>query len=428
MGARRVGLDGFGLTEVEGAVDERPLVQVVPVDERDRDAGLAGASRASRAVQVGLLVVGDRVVDHVGHVVDVDAARRDIRRDEHVLLARLERGHGALARLLAHVAVHGARVEAAVVQLVDELLRGALGAREDDGLAAALGLQDARDDLVLVERVGAVDEVLDVRLRETLVRVGGADVNGVRHEPARKRDDRTGHRRRVEHRVADGCDLREDLLDVGQEPEVEHLVGLVEDDLGRVRQVEQALIAQVDQSARGADDDLRTGLELIDLALVRLAAVDRDDARRAVGGEHVHVLVDLDGELARRHDDEGFDAGSGIEAEALDDRDAEAERLAGTGLGLTDDVLAGKAERDGLLLDREGIHDALGCQCLDDVGVDAHLCESRHDTCLSGGERPPGERVHALHSATGAVAPIRRRDRASLPEAGRIARRRGPAS
>mgnify|MGYP007124850355 CR=1 FL=1 len=79
-------------------------------------------------------------------------------------------------------------------------------------------------------------------------------------------------------------------------------------------------------------------------------------------------------------------------------------------------------------LDPQPGTDAIALLGLDDVGVDAHLCESRHDTCLSGGERPPGERVHALHSATGAVAPIRRRDRASLPEAGRIARRRGPAS
>jgi hypothetical protein len=50
--------------------------------------------------------------------------------------------------------------------------------------------------------------------------------------------------------VADGRHLLEDLLDVGQEAEVEHLVGLVEHDLGRVRQVEQTLVVQVDQAAR----------------------------------------------------------------------------------------------------------------------------------------------------------------------------------
>lgn len=41
VGARRVGLDRLRLTELERPVDEGPLVQVLPVDERDRDAGLA---------------------------------------------------------------------------------------------------------------------------------------------------------------------------------------------------------------------------------------------------------------------------------------------------------------------------------------------------------------------------------------------------
>ena len=45
-------------------------------------------------------------------------------------------------------------------------------------------------------------------------------------------------------RVADRRHLREDLLDVGEEAEVEHLVGLVEHDLGRVREVEQALVVR----------------------------------------------------------------------------------------------------------------------------------------------------------------------------------------
>src|SRR5690606_32748450 len=100
--ARRVGLDGLGLTKVERTVDERPLVQIVPVDERDRDTRAASAARTAGAVQVGLLVVRDRVVDHVRDVVHVDATGGDVGRDHDFLLTGLERGHRALALLLAH--------------------------------------------------------------------------------------------------------------------------------------------------------------------------------------------------------------------------------------------------------------------------------------------------------------------------------------
>lgn len=91
--------------------------------------------------------------------------------------------------------------------------------------------------------------MLDVGLRETLVGVVRADVDRVGHEPAGQCHDRSGHGRREQLGVAHGRDLLEDLLDVGEEAQIEHLVGLVEHDLGRVRQVEQALTGQVDQTA-----------------------------------------------------------------------------------------------------------------------------------------------------------------------------------
>ena len=138
-----------------------------------------------------------------------------------------------------------------------------------------------------------------------------------------------------------GRRLGEQLLDVGEEAEVEHLVGLVEHHLAHVREVEQALAGEVEQSAGGADDDLRAGLELLDLAFVGLAAVDGDDLRRAVAGGELEVLGHLHAQLARRDDDEGLDAGLRVQADALDEGEAEAEGLARSGLRLADDVLAG---------------------------------------------------------------------------------------
>jgi hypothetical protein len=302
----------------------------------------------------------------------------DVGRDHDVLLARLEGRHRALTLLLAHVAVDAADREAAVGQLVDEPLGLSLRAREDHGLAAAVRLQDAADDLVLVELVGAVDDVADVRLREALVGVGRPDMDRVRHEASGERHDRAGHRRAEQLGVALRCNALEDLLDVGEEAEIEHLVGFVEDDLGRARQVEQSLACEVDEAPRGADDDLRARLQLLDLALVGLAAVDRDDARRTAARQQVHVFVDLGRELARRNHDERLDAGLGILAEALHDGNAEAEGLAGTGLGLADHVLTGERDRDRLLLDREGILDALRRQLGDDVLIDREIGERCH--------------------------------------------------
>jgi hypothetical protein len=65
--------------------------------------------------------------------------------------------------------VDGGGGEAALGQVVGHLGGGALGAAEDDRQAATVGLQDAREHLGLVERVRAVDELLDRLDRRALV-------------------------------------------------------------------------------------------------------------------------------------------------------------------------------------------------------------------------------------------------------------------
>ena len=179
-----------------------------------------------------------------------------------------------------------------------------------------------------------------------------------------------------------GVGLREQLLDVGEEAEVEHLVGLVEHHHLDVLEAQQALAGEVEQATGGADDDLRAGLELLDLALVGLAAVDGDDLGVAVGCRDLEVFGHLHAQLARRHDDERLHAGLRVEAERLDEREAEAEGLAGAGLGLADDVLPGEGERDGLGLDREGFDDALRSERVDHVLVDLEIGECHKIACL----------------------------------------------
>jgi hypothetical protein len=127
------------------------------------------------------------------------------------------------------------------------------------------------------------------------------------------------------------------------------------------------------RASRSSDDDLRAGLELLDLALVGLAAVDRGDLGAAIGCREHEVLGHLHAQLAGRHHDERLDAGLGVEAERLQEGESETERLARSGLGLADDVLAGESHRDRLHLDREWFDDALGGECVDHVLVDIEI-------------------------------------------------------
>ena len=182
-------------------------------------------------------------------------------------------------------------------------------------------------------------------------------------------------------------DQPQDALDVGQEAEVEHLVGLVEHQHRQAAELQVALLGQVEQPARGADHDVGAGAQRLDLRLVGASAVDRHDGELAalVGGQVLRgvreVAVDLQAQLAGRHHDEGARGTRqrpfGVAGDAVQQRHAERVGLAHAGAGLTDEVVAGQRQRQRQFLDGEGVFDAFLGERADDLVADAE-----HGECL----------------------------------------------
>ena len=177
--------------------------------------------------------------------------------------------------------------------------------------------------------------------------------------------------------------IRDELVDVGQEAEVEHLVGLVEDEGVDVGEVEGATVGEVDEPTRGADDDVDAGLERLELRLVAHAAVDGEDAQAEVLAGQGEVGRDLERELAGRRDDQGLRLALrqvGVRRvvlgdAALEHRDAEGQGLAGAGAGLADEVGAHQGDREGHLLDGERGGDAGALERVADLGEHAEIAE-----------------------------------------------------
>src|SRR5947209_17456135 len=88
-----------------GALDVAQVAALLRAAERQRNAVGAGASSAADAVDILLRNVRQVEVHDVTDAGDVDAARRDVGRDEHRHSAGLEGGDGAFALSLALVAV-----------------------------------------------------------------------------------------------------------------------------------------------------------------------------------------------------------------------------------------------------------------------------------------------------------------------------------
>src|SRR6478672_8717514 len=364
--------------------------------ERHDGALVAGASRTTGAVEV-VLVVGRRVdLQDDRDVVDVDAAGRDVGRDEHREGAVTERAEHAVALALVEATVERGRHDTLLAQLERDAVGAELGATEHDGAALAVG-DLGRDDL-LVLRVDEQDVVV-----HALDRRGGV-VRRVRHRVGEvlldERVDAAVERRREEEALAVGRDLVEARRDLGHEAHLGHVVGLVEDGDRDVVHLDGAALEEVVEAAGRRDEDVDALVEGVDLGRVAETTGDELVAQAGDVHERLERVGDLHRELTRRREDQGVRLARPARGLALeqsrDERQAERERLAGAGLATAEDVAPREGVGDGRGLDGEGRGDALAGEALDDPLGQAEGGEAVVGRDVGAGGLGPVVGVHAL--------------------------------
>ena len=255
LGRRDVGALGPGRDLGVGVrLDRREVARLARLDERDRPPAAADAARAADAVHVDVRGRRDVEVDDVRDGRDVEAARRDVGRDEDLHPLVLEGDHHAVAPALGHVAVERLHVHPAIAERAVELLAADLRAHEDDRLVGPLGLEHAGEHLVLLGRLDLDEELLD----RVDGQRGGLDLDGDRvvEVALGEAADLVRHRRAEQRGLPAARRVGEDLLDVLEEAEVEHLVGLVEDEVAARVQDEGMARDQVEHAPDRPDDDL----------------------------------------------------------------------------------------------------------------------------------------------------------------------------
>src|SRR6476661_10509632 len=338
--------------EVAGHLHD--VARLVIEDERDADAGGAGAGGAPDAVDVVLTRARGVVVDDVRDVLHVDAAGGDVGGHEGPDLARLEARQRLLALVLALVAVHRDGGHVVAAQALDQAVGAALGAHEDERPATLgraqllhepvhLGLVGDADEAVLHLALGLLGVQRLVRERAVGVAIG---------QPA----DLPVERGREQQRLALAVAELHDAVDGRAEAHVEHAIGLVEHEQLDVVELDVATVDEVLEATGGRDDDVRV-LRALGLGVDAHAAVDGGDPERPGVGQREHLVDDLRGELARRGEDQRRRAAVG-RGDAIDERGAEGEGLARAGRGLDEDVVAGEHVGDDGLLHGERLGDA----------------------------------------------------------------------
>ena len=372
-------------------------------DEGDDAPGGPGAGGAARAVQVGLVLGGRVDVDHELDAGDVDPPGGDVGGDHDVDLPGGEGPHGALARVLAHVALQLDGGDPGLDELAGQAPGEVLGAGEQDALPLPGGQAPH-------------DAVLGGLVRDHPHAVGhgvhgrGRGVHGVLQRVVEELLDQCVHAvvegGGEQHALAALRGGAQDATDIGQEAEVGHVVGLVQDgDLDLV-EADEPLPHEVQEPAGAGDDDVDPRLEGLLLGLGGDPAEDGGHIHVDDAGQGLDDLGDLEGELASGGQDQADGvAGAGLVllCQALDQREAEGEGLSRAGAAAAEHITPGEGVGQGGGLDGEGRGEAAGVEVGGKVGVHAEGGEGG----LPGGRGlPGGETVRGGGAVCGHGGPV----------------------
>ena len=366
------------------ALDRLDLALLARLVERDRAAAAPDPAGPTDPVHVDVGRYRDVEVDDVRDADDVEPAGCDVGRDQQRQPPVLEGDHHAVARALSHVPVQRLDVHPAVAQRPVQLIAADLRPHEHERLLRALGLEHLDESVRLLAGLDLERELLDRvdRQRRGLDLDQDRVVQVLVGEPA----DLRRHRRGEQRRLATRRRQRQDPLDVFQEPEVEHLVSLVEHDEAARVQHQRMARDQVLDTSDGPDDHVTTGAQLRLLGADRGAAEHRDDVDPLAVAVRAQSLRDLDAQFAGRCQHEALHLVLGG-IDVLQHRQPERRGLARSRLRLTDHVRACEQRRDRLLLNRARRLVADVPDRVEDVRTQAEIGKSCHLTITIDGRR-----------------------------------------
>src|SRR3989344_3910262 len=280
-----------------------------------------------------ILVSGRNVVvDNVAYVLDVDAARRDVRRHKHLYVSILKKRERSLAPALIFVAVDRFGLEAALSQVFRKLLDAVLGAAKDEYPA-------------------------EFRLREEIVQpefsrvlVFGRYPHRIFQKVADQFFDVARERCGKRERLALARNEREDFAHVVNETHVEHAIRFVQNDRAEFRKVEHTAFDEIFDASWCPDDKIRIVAQAPDLRIDVGAADDAGGKKAGAVRKAPILLIYLKCKLARRdHDKNALFA---IFHDFVEKRDKERACFPRAGVCDADDITSEQYVWNGFVLNR----------------------------------------------------------------------------
>ncbi len=347
-----------------------------------RPSRLARASRPADTMHIILGVLRKIIIDNDLHIVHVDASCRHIRSNQNIGGSVPETAHGYIPLVLGHIPVQPLHLKSGLSHHLCKLVHLDLCIAEDQAESGLIILQqpDARRILILL--LHSIISLGNQRYGQLLCR--HLYQSGILLKFIGYFQNRLGHGGREQRGLVRIGNLAQNQLHILPKAHVQHLVRLVQNYHVHIVQLHSPPAHVVHDAPRSSHNDLHT-LQAIDLSGNVLPAIYGKHLNAMhILGDLAQLLRSLHGQLSGRAENNRLQLLQ-IRINLLQGRDSECRGLAGSCLGLSDNIVTVQKVGDCHLLNRTKLHEA-------------HLPDGPHDPLIKKGldERQTVRAAHRL--------------------------------
>ena len=233
---------------LDHALDGTKVDYLVSVTERKRHALGACTRGAPDAMHITLRFVGQIEVDHVGHIINVNSSRRDVRRNKYPYAAISEPIQGSLSGRLRLISMNRITADVAMSKILGHTICTVLCSREHD---CSFNIELVKQSLKELSFITFLYE--QHTLLDTVGRFHGwPDVNAlvVGEDALGEFYNGIWHRRRKKKRLSFSRKFSDNFSNIVDKSHIQHSVGFVQDENFDLVQPNMALIHQVQEATR----------------------------------------------------------------------------------------------------------------------------------------------------------------------------------
>ncbi len=288
--------------------DDGPQIQLLLfIAEREGYARRPGPARPADSVHVGFGNIRHVIVDDMGDIIHIDAARGNVRGDQDAGFSRLEIVQCDLPRHLRFVAMDGFHVHVLAVQFAVDPFGAVLGTAKDKHGLQLRVFQEPDKQMPFVD-AGKVEHILVNRVDRGGDRRDG-NLFGIFKHGIDQVQDFMGHGGREKHGLAHFGHQADDALHIGCETHVQHAVRLVEDEDPDMVEVDVSLSDKVQQTTRRCHQDVHSFFQGGRLVGLGNAAKDNGYGQIQESAVCQEAFFYLQRQFARRRQDQRADGG-----------------------------------------------------------------------------------------------------------------------